>query len=119
MRALPRENAVYVVSEVQNNDGTPHAVTVGDVPVDAFWSITVYNRDGFLEENDRNVYSFNNVTAEKNTDGTITINFGECGDGRINCLPITKGWNYTVRLYEPGETILDNTWVFPQLVPVR
>ena len=112
---LPKEAAVYVLDAVEKNDGTPYAVTAKDVPVDAFWSITVYNEKGFIEENDRDAYSFNNVTAEKDKDGAITIHFGGCEDGRVNCLPIKKGWNYAVRLYEPRKEIINGTWKFPKL----
>lgn len=112
---LPRNAATYLLSAVENNDGTPYAVTVKDVPVDAFWSITVYNKDGFIQRNDRDAYSFNNVTAAKNADGSITIHFGHCDDGRVNCLPITDGWNYAVRLYQPRLPILDGSWSFPQI----
>ena len=35
-----------------------------------------------------------------------------------NCLPITKGWNYTVRLYRPRESILNGTWKFPEPQPL-
>src|SRR4026208_1121061 len=31
-----------------------------------------------------------------------------------NCIPIVKGWNYTVRLYRPRPEILDGTWKFPE-----
>ena len=63
-----------------------------DVPVDGFWSVTVYNVQGFMEKNDKNAYLFNSVTAKRNDDGSITIHFG--GDpGNPNYLPIVKGWN--------------------------
>lgn len=116
---LPQKAAFYEVGTVSKNDGTPHSVTVKDVPVDAFWSIIVYNADGFIAENPVGRYSFNNVTAKPNKDGSITINFGGCDDGRINCLPISEGWNYAVRMYEPRPEILDGSWKFPAIEPVK
>lgn len=115
---LPKEAAVYLLGAVEQNDGTPYAVTVKDVPVDAFWSITVYNEKGFIEKNDRGVYSFNDVTAKKDKDGAVTIHFGSCEDGRVNCLPIQKGWNYAVRMYQPRKQILSGKWKFPDFKQV-
>jgi hypothetical protein len=58
------------------------------------------------------------VTAKPNADGSITIHFG--GDpNQINYLPISEGWNYAIRMYEPGEEILDGSWTFPKIVPVK
>jgi hypothetical protein len=112
---LPRAAAMYVIDSVDNNDGAAHyAVTAKDVPVDAFWSVTVYNADGYLEANSLGVNSYNDVTAEPNPDGSITIHFGGCEDERVNCIPITKGWNYAIRMYSPREEILDGTWTFPK-----
>jgi len=115
---LPKSAAYYLIDSVAENDGnTAHAVTVQDVPVDAFWSITVYNEDGYLEANERGRNSFNNYTAQANNDGSITINFGGCDDGRVNCIPITKGWNYAIRMYKPRPEILDGSWTFPSIQP--
>ena len=116
---LPKKSAYYELGAVENNDGTPHSVTAKDVPVDAFWSVTIYNADGFISENTAGVYSFNNVTAKPNKDGSITVNFGGCDDGRGNCLPVTEGWNYAVRMYEPRPEILDGSWVFPAIELVK
>lgn len=116
----PAKAAIYDNASVEQNDGiVAHSITVGDVPVDGFWSITVYNVEGFMEANDLNAYSFNGVTADKNGDGTTTVNFGGCADGRVNCLPITQGWNYIVRLYQPRQAILDGSWKFPAAEPLR
>ncbi|SDL54299.1 DUF1214 domain-containing protein [Aliiruegeria lutimaris] len=115
----PSSTALGILESVEANDGqTPHAVTVKDVPVDAFWSITVYNAEGYLEANDLNRNSYNNVTAAPNDDGSYTIHFGGCDDGRVNCIPITEDWNYTIRLYQPREEILNGTWQFPAVEPL-
>ncbi|MGD2127920.1 MAG: DUF1214 domain-containing protein [Lysobacterales bacterium] len=116
----PATMAEGIVDAVDMNDGeTPHLVTVRDVPVDAFWSITVYDADGFLAPNDLNRNSYNNTSATPNDDGSYTIHFGACEDGRINCIPVTPGWNYTIRLYQPREEILDGSWTFPELEPLE
>ena len=114
----PATTASAIIDSVEANDGkTPYVVTVKDVPVDAFWSITVYNADGYLEPNDLDRNSYNDVSAKPNADGSYTIHFGGCGDGRVNCIPITAGWNYTVRMYKPRKEILDGTWTFPEPRP--
>ena len=101
------------------NDGkTPYVLTVKDVPVNGFWSVTVYNEQGFMEKNEYNAYAFNNVTADKNKDGSITIHFG--GDPKAsNYLPITKDWNYVARMYQPGEDIQNGGYQFPKAQAVK
>jgi len=117
---LPAEGAVYLIDAVEQNDGeTPYAVTAKDVPVDAFWSVTVYNADGYMEPNELGRNNYNNVTAKPNDDGSITIHLGACNDGRVNCIPVTPGWSYAVRLYQPREAILDGSWTFPELRPIE
>lgn len=115
----PEAAAMYDNVVPPNNDGkTPYVVTVKDVPVDGFWSITVYNKAGYMEKNDQNVYSYNNVTARKNKEGSITINFG-AGSNAINNLPITPGWNYIVRMYQPKPEIINGSWKFPKAQPAE
>jgi len=116
---LPVTAAYYELGTVDKNDGkTAYAVTVKDVPVDAFWSITIYNADGYLEKNDLGRNSLNQSSAKKNEDGSYTIRFG--GDPKSeNYLPITKGWNYAVRMYQPRKEILEGKWTFPTIEPVK
>ncbi|MFE8603891.1 DUF1214 domain-containing protein [Archangium violaceum] len=110
---LPSEEAYYVGADPRLPVGT-YALTVRDVPVDAFWSISVYNAAGYFVENDAGVYNVNSVTGIRNEDGSITVRFG--GDGTLpNTIPTPEGWNYLVRLYLPRPEILDGTWTFPTL----
>jgi hypothetical protein len=115
---LPNKHTIADLGSVEKNDGTPHVLTVKDVPVRAFWSVIVYDANGFIPENDLGIYSYNNVTAKPNADGSITIHFGGDED-QINYLPIAKGWNYVIRMYEPGQEILDGSWTFPKIVPAK
>ena len=88
----PDKDAIYLNVTPTRNDGTTiYKLDVKDVPVDGFWSISLYNADGYFEPNDLNAYTLNNITAKKNADGSVAIQFGGC-DGKIpNCLPITAG----------------------------
>lgn len=116
----PAKDALYVGVEPKQNDGnTIYRLTVKDVPVDGFWSISVYNKGGFFEKNSLNAYTLNNVTAKPNADGSVTIQFGGCDGKTPNCIPITPGWNYLVRLYRPRKEILDGAWKFPEAEPVK
>jgi len=115
----PEKDALYLTVNPPQNDGTTvHRLTVPDVPVDGFWSVTVYNKDGYFTENPQNAYSLNNIVAAKESDGSVEIQFGGCDGSRANCLPITPGWNYLVRLYRPRAEVLDGSWTFPQAQPV-
>lgn len=115
----PEKDALYLTVVPTQNDGSAlHTLRVGDVPVDGFWSVTVYNKDGYFSPNPQNAYSFNNVTAQKGPDGSTAIQFGGCDGNVPNCLPITPGWNYTVRLYRPQQQILDGSWTFPGAQPI-
>jgi len=116
----PDKDATYLSVTPEKNDGsTVYKLTVpGNVPVDGFWSISLYNAEGYFEKNPYNAYSLNNLTATKSADGSTVVQFGGC-DGKIpNCLPIMKGWNYTVRLYRPRPEILNGKWKFPEPKPV-
>jgi hypothetical protein len=115
----PDKDAVYLNVTPSKNDGaTVYKLSVKDVPVDGFWSISLYNAEGFFAANKFNAYTLNNITAKKNADGTVAVQFGGC-DGQIaNCLPTTPGWNYIVRLYRPRAEILDGSWKFPEAQPV-
>jgi hypothetical protein len=115
----PDKDATYLNVTPAKNDGTTvYKLSVKDVPVDAFWSVSIYNAEGYFEKNPYEAYSINSITGKKDTDGSIAIQFGGC-DGKIpNCLPITKGWNYTVRLYRPRAEILNGKWKFPEPQPV-
>ena len=115
---LPDREAFYLNVDLGLPVGE-YRLTVRDVPVDGFWSISVYNAAGYFEPNDRDAYSVNSVTATPDDDGTITVHFGGCADDRPNCLPIMDGWNYAVRLYRPRPEILDGDWTFPDATPVK
>lgn len=115
----PDKDAIYLNVTPKQNDGkTIYKLHVDkNVPVDGFWSISLYDGKGYYEENAFNAYTLNNTTAKKEADGSVNIQFGGC-DGKIpNCLPIMDGWNYMVRLYRPHPEILSGKWKFPEAQP--
>ena len=116
----PEQDALYLNVTPAHNDGkTIYKLDVRDVPVDGFWSISVYDDKGHFVANPQNAYSLNNLTAKPAEDGAFAIQFGGC-DGKIaNCLPTPPGWNYLVRLYRPKPEILNGLWTFPEPTAAR
>jgi hypothetical protein len=116
----PDKDAIYLNVTPAKNDGTTiYKLNAKDVPVDGFWSISIYDAKGYFEKNQYSAYTLNNVTAKKNEDGSTVIQFGGC-DGQIhNCLPIMPGWNYMVRLYRPRPEVLSDKWKFPEAQPAQ
>jgi hypothetical protein len=116
---IPETDAMYPSFTPDKNDGkTVYTLNIPkDIPVKAFWSVSAYNAAGFFEKNEYNAYSINNLTATKSADGSVTVQFGGC-DGKIpNCLPVSDGWNYTVRLYRPDQSVISGKWKLPEAKP--
>lgn len=111
---LPSVEATYI-GAAPTGSTTGYELVVHDVPVDGFWSVSVYNADGFFELNDRDAYTVNSVTAAREADGSVVVHFGD-GDAP-NTIPTPEGWSYVVRLYRPRPEILDGTWTFPEATP--
>jgi hypothetical protein len=56
-----------------------------------------------------------------NADGTFTAYFGSkelCGDV-ANRLDVRPGWNFLMRVYRPGPSVLDGSYQIPEAKPVN
>jgi len=118
-RCPPRDIA-YLLNVPRFNDGrTIHRLTVGHVPVDGFWSLSVYDANGHFFGDGSYGRTVNSRTAVRNTDASITVQFGGCEQDSGNCLLIARGWRYVVRLYRPRAEVLGGKWKFPEAEAVR
>ena len=103
------ERAVY--PSLFSESAEPQTLTLIDVPAGAFWSITVYDAEGYPQGD---VYNINSAFAISNEDDSYTIHFG--GDkNAVNYMDIFEGWNLTLRIYEPTEAYFNGSWVMPEL----
>jgi hypothetical protein len=90
-------------------------------PADAFWSITLYDKDGFQVANGLNRFAVSNWMPFKyNSDGSLDLYFQNESPGadlEANWLPAPKGsFNLTMRLYAPRREALTGKWTPPSVV---
>ncbi len=90
-------------------------------PVDAFWSVTLYDNDGFFIANPINRFAISSwMPVKKNADGSVDLYVQRDSPGKdkeANWLPSgDKAFNLTLRMYWPKEkppSILDGSWAPP------
>jgi hypothetical protein len=112
---FPERDATYLNYSGNHDFRVCHKATYRVPENGAFWSITVYGNDGFMKS-DNNIVNSSNVKL--NADGTFTVHFGSagaCGDVP-NRLEVSEGWNFLMRVYRPGPSVLDGTYALPAAV---
>ena len=115
---FPNKDAVYVNYNGRLPADRCHVATYQVPEHNAFWSITVYGADGYMK-------SVNNIlnaaNTKMNSDGTFTVHFGSkeaCGDVP-NRLDAPEGWNFLMRVYRPGQSVLNGSYKLPAVVACK
>jgi len=117
------EDAIYPLN-VSDKDGKPldgannytiHFDKADIPPVDAFWSITLYDPQGYQVANPLNRFAVSSWMPFKyNDDGSLDLYFQNESPGKdkeANWLPAPKGpFNLTMRLYAPKSAALTGKW---------
>jgi hypothetical protein len=120
------EDAIYPLN-LGDNTGKPldgankyviHFAKGGAPPVDAFWSITLYDAEGFQVGNTLNRFAVASwMPMKANADGSLDIYFQNESPGpdkETNWLPAPKApFNLTMRLYGPRSEALTGKWSPP------
>jgi hypothetical protein len=115
---FPEWDATYLNYSGGHDYRVCHKATYQVPENEAFWSITVYGNDGFMKS-DNNIV--NSSTVKLNADGTFTVYFGSvetCGEAP-NRLDTTEGWNFLMRIYRPGKSVLEGAYQLPAARPVK
>jgi hypothetical protein len=100
----------------ENSGDTSYEINFPPPPVNAFWSVTVYDKSGFVFP-DVESNGINSFVAIPNKNGSFTVNLSNDPE-KINNVNIENDWNYCVRLYEPQSEIINGEWVFPPATEV-
>ena len=130
--ALPPQEAVYPSTKVDalgqrlSGDGRYKIhFKKGDAPpVNAFWSLSIYNDEGFFIENKINRYAIGdrdalNYNADGSLDILIQVDEPKNAKGN-NWLPAPSGYfSLTMRLYSPKQRFISGGWKLPKVERVR
>jgi hypothetical protein len=130
--ANKREDAIYSSTSedaAKQKLSSAHAYTItfehgGLPPVNAFWSVTAYDANGYLIKNDAGKYavsSWQNLTFGADGSLTLLLQSEPPGDASLlpNWLPTPADgstFTLTARAYWPKPELLDHTWAWPGVV---
>ncbi len=97
---------------------TIHFAKGQEPPVYAFWSLTMYNSDGYLVENPIERYALGNRDAlKRNPDGSFDILVQADppqGEFEANWLPAPRGpFQLVMRMYWPQQSVISGQWRMP------
>jgi hypothetical protein len=93
-------------------------------PADAFWSITLYDQEGYQVANSLNRFAVSSwMPFQYNPDGSLDLYFQNESPGaekEANWLPAPKGsFNLCMRLYAPKSEALTGKWNPPPVMKVQ
>ena len=122
------EDAIYPLN-LGDEDGRPldgsskyilHFDKGQTPPAGAFWSVTLYDQEGFQVPNSLNRFAVSSwMPFKPDADGSLTLYFqneNPGGDREANWLPAPKGpFNLTMRLYAPKSEALTGVWNPPPI----
>ncbi|MEG6549301.1 DUF1254 domain-containing protein [Desulfocurvibacter africanus] len=121
---LPQD-AVYLAISTDSRDrplSGEHRYVIrldkGEPPVDAFWSVTVYDKEGYFVPNPLDRYALGDRDKlVRNPEGSVELYLQPTSPGKgqeSNWLPTPKGqFNLLLRLYSPKDEALDGSWTPP------
>jgi len=115
---FPEWDATYLNYRGGHDYKVCHKATYQIPENKTFWSITVYGSDGYMKS-DNNIVNSSNVKL--NADDSFTVYYGSkeaCGDVP-NRVDTTEGWNFLIRIYRPGKSVLDGSYKLPAVEPVK
>ncbi len=101
-----------------DNDYVLHFDQAGLPPVNAFWSVTMYDAQGFQAANSLNRFAIGDRDPlQYNPDGSLDLYLQHTSPGpakEANWLPAPQGpLGVTLRLYAPQAPVLNGTWAPP------
>ena len=107
-----------------SNKYTLHFEKSATPPVNAFWSVTLYDSEGFQVANPLNRFAVSSWMPFKyDPDGALTLYFQNESPGKdkeANWLPAPKGaFNLTMRLYAPKSEALTGRWNPPPVTKAQ
>ena len=115
--ALNKDETIYYTANTDSAGEALHGNCSyrieGRDPDARWWSITLYGNDHYLIDNPSNRYSVGQTNVVRNADGTFVIRLSTVSEQGNWIATSPEGFDVTLRLYNPGETVKANPATAP------